>query len=701
MPNVTMPDGTVVAMPDVLSPEQATRLRALRDQHAAGVDTNAGKAQIERPPITDLREPGTFAPGSDPNVRAPAQAPGADTPTTTNLSAGDTLASMGKGIVGLAEQVPAGIGAGLGSLNDTFYGSDPGTHTGPDILKPHTDAGKQIQQGMGAFIKQGLDKIPSSPLADTLKERIPQFLGAAGIVAPAIAGTSGALESSIAGGGGEAAAEAAAARSAAPAPGTVAHPLQRAVDKGFQVAPNDVPGGSGTPLSDVPGSSWQHFTETPTSKAERQHGNVTQATQIASRDIGVPETNVILPEHIAEAKVAPSATYTRTGELIPKVENAADQTKAALQAVLDEDRPQFQASAAVRKDAQRQLAGLESGQTSGTQLMKDIQFFRDDGSPASIKAARALESEMENQLTAQNPKGLADYQAARQQFAKIYDVEASLKNGRLDPQALAARAAEEGHPGMTGGLEDIRNAATAAPNSVRLPGVVEAGHTPHSRTGAVADVLKAGLRKVAPDLGAPDRQGAIAGAAGGPIQVPVTGPHQSGAALPSQPRLPMGPGGPRDVLEAPPGQVTPGATVLPPRPDFQFGAGTPGPYTPPLERGPDGNLRPADRLPQSGGTGPVYEPMQRGAQVPQSTSQLNLGDQVIRQLRMAQESGVRSAPRKADIRGDGPNPLPAQATPGRGASAPGSLHGYGEPASEGMRPALLRQFIEAIMRHGR
>lgn len=604
-----MPDGTVVAMPDQITPELGARLRQLHDDHVAGINRDAAKGQIERPPITDLREPGTYAPGSDPNVRAEPWT-GADANIAPPPDKGivNGLVDTAKGITGLAEQVPAGVGASLGAVRSlTDFDNSPATHTGPDFLQPHTDAGKLLQQEQGKTVQRVLDKVPDTPLTATLKERIPQALGVAGVAAPAFGAVRSFARTAAAGGGGEAAIEAAAARGN-PAPGTVEHPVVATQKAGFQIAPNDVAKGSSTPLAEVPGSTMQKISETPETEANRNQFNTTHATKIASREINVPETDLITPEHIAEAKKVPGATYTRIGESVPSVQKPLDATKAALQAVVDEDRPQFQASPAVRRDVQRQLAGLESGKTSGSQLVRDIQFFRDDGSEASLGAAAALEKELEHQLTQQNPKGLAEYQAAREQFAKIYDVEAATQKtgGRLDPQALAAREAKPDHPGMTGGLADITNAARAAPNSVRLPGIVKGGETPYSKVGVVTNLVKAGVRHLVPDQTTPARQAAMADAAG-PARPLPGGPQRSGIVVPRQSEM-LGPNG---DLTPPPGVVTPGATPPPgARPDFSLVA-------PP---------------------GGVIEPLQREAAVPQATGPLNFSKQVQQQLRLRDEN---------------------------------------------------------------
>jgi hypothetical protein len=90
---------------------------------------------------------------------------------------------------GVLENSLSGITGGVGLLADTVTGDDPGTHDW--AYRPRTQAGQKIAeatQDEGAAIGRVYDKVAGTgPLAQTIKERIPQALGAVGTVTGAAA----------------------------------------------------------------------------------------------------------------------------------------------------------------------------------------------------------------------------------------------------------------------------------------------------------------------------------------------------------------------------------------------------------------------------------------------------------------------------------------------------------------------------------
>jgi hypothetical protein len=96
--------------------------------------------------------------------------------------------SLPQQLAGVGELALTSITGGAGSLADALTGSDPGTHDW--AYRPRTEGGKVVAEGMGevgGLVSKGYDKaFNTGPLATTVKERLPEFLGAAGTVAPAI-----------------------------------------------------------------------------------------------------------------------------------------------------------------------------------------------------------------------------------------------------------------------------------------------------------------------------------------------------------------------------------------------------------------------------------------------------------------------------------------------------------------------------------
>jgi hypothetical protein len=87
--------------------------------------------------------------------------------------------------VGFAENLVSGITGGFGSLAEAVTGGDPGSRDW--AYRPRTQAGQELAQvgaEEGAAIGRTYDRVfGTGPLAQTVKERIPQALNAAGTVA--------------------------------------------------------------------------------------------------------------------------------------------------------------------------------------------------------------------------------------------------------------------------------------------------------------------------------------------------------------------------------------------------------------------------------------------------------------------------------------------------------------------------------------
>lgn len=77
------------------------------------------------------------------------------------------------------------LSGGVASLADAVTGSDPGAHSNW-IYKPRTASGQSLVAATGAvenMVGKGYDKLAGTgPLAQTLKERVPEFVNAAGTV---------------------------------------------------------------------------------------------------------------------------------------------------------------------------------------------------------------------------------------------------------------------------------------------------------------------------------------------------------------------------------------------------------------------------------------------------------------------------------------------------------------------------------------
>lgn len=112
----------------------------------------------------------------------------ARTPPTATQHVADVLGIVKRhpftAATGLAENALSGITGGVGSLADAVTGSDPGTHD--YAYRPRTEAGKDIAAAgadEAAAVGRGYDAVAGTgPLAQTLKERVPEAVGAIGTV---------------------------------------------------------------------------------------------------------------------------------------------------------------------------------------------------------------------------------------------------------------------------------------------------------------------------------------------------------------------------------------------------------------------------------------------------------------------------------------------------------------------------------------
>lgn len=388
------------------------------------------------------------------------------------------------------------------------------------------------------------------------------------------------------------------------ATGELPNPVVAAQQAGFKFRPSDIAARNPTATS-LPGSTRETITASPQQTAAFQRHNVALATKLGGDEIGLQDATKILPEHIEAAARAPGAVYDATGQAIGTVDGVHPSTLANLRAVAADQTPQGAVSAPVRAQLNRIIEGLQSGQYQGPQLIKDISYLRDKGGQGGFYAAEALESEMENQLKGQ-PETLANFQAARTQFAKIHDVQDSLRGDLIDPQALLARSAlrrDTGSP-LTGNLALIANAANEGPGIVRMPSAT-ADQSPvaGSFTKTIANAAGNAISRVpGMDIGAPGVQARLAAAA------PRPGPLPNPAGL-SRTAAPAPP-----VMGRPPGAV--GAE---PR---QLG----------LELAPGAPPAPAfDLAPPEG---EAFGPAQRGMTLPQGRGPIDLSKQILRQIRL-------------------------------------------------------------------
>lgn len=233
---------------------------------------------------------------------------------------------------GIAENAFSGITSGVGSLADVVTGAQPGAHD--FTYQPRTEAGKQIAAAgseESANIGQGYDEaFGTGPLAQTVKERGQEALGAISTVVPALKGAR-ALASRIGSGaraagtisdfGGKAAAEAEAAtplptaQTPAPEGQVTGEALRAQPDPLAQPAPAEAPMAQAN-VATPPGAA----PKTPTRVPGKPH--ITLKPQIT-----VPESTPAAPPAPSAPEpvrfMSPNAEGASTGGALP-VENQGE-----------------------------------------------------------------------------------------------------------------------------------------------------------------------------------------------------------------------------------------------------------------------------------------------------------------------------------------------------------------------------------------
>jgi hypothetical protein len=284
---------------------------------------------------------------------------------------------------------------------------------------------------------------------------------------------------------------------AASAPGTAAEAAAAASARGFKIPPSAiVKAQPRIPMTDsfgkpsmakaqslVPGATVEQQLADPVairnSAITHNQGN---ATSIAATDGGMADTGTIEPEAIEAAKVRPAAEYNRTGKAIGTAQatTGADGSvnlDKALDGIAQKPGLEPDIRAKIAAQVEKYKTTSASGLVNGDDTMKTISVLRaraakqiqsndigmNDQGYANRSIAGALEDEMEAQLVKQgNPGQIAAYREARQQFAKLHDIETATEGGQISSAKIAKMAANGVQ--FSGGLKDIADFAGRFPD---------------------------------------------------------------------------------------------------------------------------------------------------------------------------------------------------------------------------------------------
>jgi len=435
--------------------------------------------------------------------------------------------------VGMAENALSGVTAGVGSLADAVTGSDPGTHD--FTYRPRTEAGQEIARltaQEAGKVGQVYDKVAGTgPLATTLKERVPEALGAVGTVTgaaggarfvPGVAKVAGRTVAeplaatarqipavrAAAARTAQAGEEAAAVRAAEAAP--KAAKIEQAKAIGLKLDPTEAGGPVGKTLAGVGGKVQTEMA------LSRDNAKVINRT--AGNEIGLSERQPLTEGNIEREKLKQFAVYkqVKSAGRIATDDTYREELNAVRErtAQAEEDFPEDTNEAIdkeIRKfdkpsaDASSLVEKIKSLRNRASANMKALDAEKFELGLAQKKIATAMENLLDRHLSSSNPTLISEFRAARTRLAKIYSVEDALSpNGNVSA-AVLARQLKRGVP-LSGGLRTIAETYQEFPRVMRYVDNL-GGHGPFS----ALDYLVGGVEAAVHPAKAPAIIGAIVG----------------------------------------------------------------------------------------------------------------------------------------------------------------------------------------------
>ena len=326
-------------------------------------------------------------------------------------------------------------------------------------------------------------------------------------------------------------------------------PAMRAA--GFKITGDDMRSAVNASDQDIMGTT----SSTPQATDAIQRHNQAHATEGMTREAGLGNTAAIDDTQIALAKKQAGSVYDKVGTAIG--------TGRAPTPNLDAD---LQSSAARAANPKTQQAIADQVQFyrdhfakigfDGPDAVQSVRSLRDDATTrmksddpdaqvigATNRAmANAIENEMMRQLPVQAQDLKAAFPAARQQLAKLHDLEAVNDGGQVNA-AKVLQLKKQGVP-LSGAANDVADAADVAPQSMS-----RAGGTPNTQllapthSGLVRNVMNFGRDLAGKLPGLNPATEAYQEAHYGPTGKPAPAPAEPAPAPPL-------------ALQPPPGQVS-------------------------------------------------------------------------------------------------------------------------------------------------
>lgn len=247
------------------------------------------------------------------------------------------------------------------------------------------------------------------------------------------------------------------------------------------------------PSADVPGTFRERFADAPELKKDMTLHNQDRFTKMAGEELGV-ETGVSGLDDAAftKAREPSGATYDMVEDVLrdrPMAPETIDTFREALDSIKLE----------LPRGEKLSLTGVlgKLRKRAAKRIQSDNPEMEAKGF-ADRNMAEALEDRLESELkSAGEPQLFDEYKAARQNFAKVNDVETATRGGQVDANILY-KLGQKGTK-LSGRLKLIADAAEHAPNVTKHSSTTAAragGEIESSREGMIKSMLKAGVRKI-------------------------------------------------------------------------------------------------------------------------------------------------------------------------------------------------------------
>jgi hypothetical protein len=603
-----MPDGTTVDMPDQLDEATGKRLRAFLSDQQDKQDAAKNAAAA----------PHSFEPdAAEQRQQSPIEQQLEEHPVKAALTTGaGMLENAVSGVTGA-------VGRTYGRVRNIVTGRPVNENLPDTAYEPRTDMGQAIAQQSaqeGEKIGSGYDTVfGTGPGATTIKENAPAVMDTLNTGAMAL-GAPGAVRgvARVVGRAADVGVNAAVQPSAAAGETVASNPaIANTRAAGFRLTGGDVRNSVNGPEPgippEVPGSTRQAIAG-PGAIEANQRFNRALSTQKMTQDVGLDNTRAIDPDELSVRRQQEGAVYDEIGQAVGRGRTPSPQLDNELQgagqrAASETGRQMVDSQVQFYRDQFKDgFSGPDAVQDVRTLRQQAYKQMANDNPDTQVlgatnrEIANSIENELMRQVPVQNTSLLERFPQARQQLAKIHELDAVSEQGQVVP-SLVKRLQDNGAP-LSGGAKEVADAYGAAPESMTI-GPNDPGRTPlpvshYGTARAVVDVGR-GLVRHLPGMDptteafqeanyGPSGKSPAAPQMGPPTPAPPlqmsAPPGQVGRAPPAQGELPMGPPVNPAVVERvsrgqPPeaGRTAPTARSSAPPPGAT--EHTSGPYPPP------------------------------------------------------------------------------------------------------------------------